>query len=151
MGTKSLIAIETNDRTFEAIYCHFDGYPDGVGKILLDHYQDPQKVKKLISLGDLSSLGPEIGEEHDFDDHDPAMCNFYGRDRGEDEVSATKSENMNELIEDAKNCFASYLYVFKQNNKWYWTVISRGMKKDKLKLLRAKDCQNNKTLERRER
>ena len=42
-----------------SIYCHFDGYIAGVGKTLLNHYTDPEKVNDLMRLGDLSSLGKE--------------------------------------------------------------------------------------------
>lgn len=66
MGTRSRIGLELPDGTFGSIYCHWDGYPGYNGKILLGHYSDPAKVEELISLGDLSSLGAEIGEKHDF-------------------------------------------------------------------------------------
>ena len=55
----------------ESIYCHFDGYPEGVGQTLLDHWTTLAKVNRLIKLGDLSSLGSEIGKKHDFDTHLP--------------------------------------------------------------------------------
>ena len=75
MSTRSRIGIvrDSNARKIvvESVYCHFDGYPDGVGQMLLDHWTDPAKVEHLISLGDLSSLGSEIGEKHDFDKHLP--------------------------------------------------------------------------------
>jgi len=37
MATRSNIAIENQDGTVSAIYCHFDGYIDGVGEILYEH------------------------------------------------------------------------------------------------------------------
>lgn len=61
----------------ESIYCHFDGYPEGVGQTLIDHWTDPKKVNRLIALGDLSSLGTVIGKKHDFDRHLP---DFYGEE-----------------------------------------------------------------------
>ena len=36
MSTRSYIGKKHNDDTFTAIYCHFDGYPEGVGQTLVD-------------------------------------------------------------------------------------------------------------------
>jgi len=61
-----------------------NGYPSNNGRILLDHYQDEDKIDTLLSLGALSSLGPEIGEQHDFEDKARSeWCMAYCRDRGE--------------------------------------------------------------------
>jgi hypothetical protein len=57
MSTRSRIGILNDDRSVTSIYCHFDGYPSGVGAILVAHYHDTVKVRELISLGDISSLG----------------------------------------------------------------------------------------------
>lgn len=60
MSTRSNIAILNNDGTVTAIYAHWDGYIDYNGRILSESYQEIEKVKKLISGGDLSSLYREI-------------------------------------------------------------------------------------------
>jgi hypothetical protein len=57
MATRSRIAIENQDGTVTSIYCHFDGYIDGVGKILQENYNTREKMEQLIDLGDISSLG----------------------------------------------------------------------------------------------
>ena len=73
----------------ESIYCHFDGYPEGVGAILDEHYADPAKLDALLALGDLSQLGAELGEPHNFDTHRGSdVCLFYGRDRDEHNVES---------------------------------------------------------------
>lgn len=83
MATRSSITIKELDGSVKSIYCHWDGYPEGVGKILDEHYTDLEKVRELIALGNLSSLGPEIGVKHDFEDRNYSMCLAYGRDRGD--------------------------------------------------------------------
>ena len=95
MSTRSRIGvIRTHDasgepETVESIYCHFDGYPEGVGAILADQYTDAAKVDALLALGAVSCLGAEIGEAHDFDSHrGNDTCLFYGRDRGEEGVAS---------------------------------------------------------------
>ena len=56
MSTRSMIGKMAPDGSVEAIYCHFDGCPAGVGRTLLDYYYG-SSVDELISLGDISSLG----------------------------------------------------------------------------------------------
>lgn len=57
MGTRSIIAITNPDFMISAIYCQLDGYPSGVGKLLLNHYTNPDDITRLMGLGDLSWLG----------------------------------------------------------------------------------------------
>lgn len=56
MATRSRIGMVNEDGTVSSIYCHWGGYPSNNGRILSEHYKDREKVKKLISLGDISSL-----------------------------------------------------------------------------------------------
>ena len=60
MGTRSTIALEFADGTVEQVYCHWDGYLEGNGAMLLQHYMDPFKVKKLLALGGFSSLEASV-------------------------------------------------------------------------------------------
>ncbi|KAF1294216.1 hypothetical protein [Candidatus Enterococcus leclercqii] len=68
MGTRSAIFKEQLDGTFLGIYCHWDGYIDGVGAILYKHYQNPEKIQQVIDQGKgLSCLGvkPEVLYEYE--------------------------------------------------------------------------------------
>lgn len=47
MGTRCLIGCRLNDG-IHSFYCHFDGYPEGVGKDLCFHYNSERKVRSLI-------------------------------------------------------------------------------------------------------
>src|SRR5689334_13390131 len=98
MSTRSDIIRQNLDGSYDKIYCHWDGYPSNNGKILLEHYADPQKVGALIALGDLSVLGPELGEKHLFEENRPGQCKAYGRDRGETGVSAVHFASAQELV-----------------------------------------------------
>lgn len=57
MSTRSGIALKQEDGTILWTYCHCDGYPAGVGRILNDHYATREQVEKLLALGEMSSLG----------------------------------------------------------------------------------------------
>jgi hypothetical protein len=117
MATRSAIGIELQGEV-RAVYCHWDGYvKNGVGETLLNHY-DFDKTLELISMGDLSSLGADIGSQHDFDTYNPKICTFYARDRGEFNPTKTFKD-----IDDFVNNFPiggiDYYYVLAKNAQWY--------------------------------
>ena len=62
MATRSIIAVSsTVSKKIESIYCHWDGYPKGVGVMLARSYPDIMNAQELIQNGDASSLGFTIG------------------------------------------------------------------------------------------
>jgi hypothetical protein len=68
MSTRSRIGIQNQDGSVSSIYCHFDGYPEGVGTTLNEHYSNRQKLNMLINLGDISIFGENVStmDEHSF-------------------------------------------------------------------------------------
>lgn len=107
------------------IWCRDDGYPEDVGATLYQHYNTWQKVKELIDGGDISSLGAEIGEKHDFDDswdrekEGKDWTHFYKRDRGLGDRGAIVSRDEDSYTEKAKNSNAEYAYLFDpSDNNW---------------------------------
>ena len=131
MGTRSTIALEFADGTVGQVYCHWDGYLSNNGKILLNSYTDPYKLRELIDQGDLSSLGSEIGAKHPFDN--PAsfgtpeyqaykgqygnMCKFYGRDRGETGVDARYFKDFADYEQNHQ--YEEYEYILRTDGVWY--------------------------------
>ena len=124
MSTRSRIAKENPDHTYTSIYCHWDGYPGYVGKVLKEYYKDEKKVSELISLGDLSSLGKEINpdptKKHNFDHPQPDVCTYYHRDRDEewDEVKPVESKTLDDLRVLAGDTWAEYIYVYTLDHEW---------------------------------
>lgn len=116
MSTRCMIGRANADGTITGIYCHYDGYLERVGRILAKHYTDAAKVDALMALGDISSLGAEIGEKHDFRARPDGQCNAYGRDRDEADVSARTFATMREFADDY-----SYAYLFTDGA---WTVFA---------------------------
>jgi hypothetical protein len=116
MATRSTIALEYADGTVDQIYCHWDGYLSHNGKILMEHWQDPFKVQKMMDMGALSALGRDIGEKHDFS-ADSSDCTFYGRDRGESEVSAKRFANFQDYLENHQ--YEEYEYILRTDRQWY--------------------------------
>lgn len=118
MGTRSTIAIQNEDGTVTGIYCHWDGYTSHNGRILQENYTDEAKVRELIALGDISSLGKTVGSKHDFDKAPDGECNAYGRDRGEKGVEAKTFDNHADLI---NHMGQEYDYLFTPSTGT-WTV-----------------------------
>lgn len=87
MSTRSVIAKKTTEG-YDAIYCHWDGYPSHHLPILTKHYNSDEKVDRLLENGSLSSLDEKCDkpEGHGFDNPIKGYCVYYGRDRGEKEV-----------------------------------------------------------------
>ena len=113
MGTRSFIGKQHQDGTVSGIYCHWDGYPDGVGATLQHHYTAPDKVDALLALGSISSLGPEIGEEHDFDTPHSTWTKAYHRDRGEDLEPPLVYDTLRDMLRSVSpDLGAEYAYVY---------------------------------------
>lgn len=121
MSTRSNIGIIHEDNTVSFIYCHSDGYVDYNGKMLFKHYQNLDKIYSLIELGDISSLGIEIGSKHDFDNCPENETNVYGRDRGETDTPPILVENK----EIAKSNMQEYMYLFNIKSS-RWIVSDHG-------------------------
>ena len=126
MGTRSRIGVMHGSKV-KSIYCHWDGYLEGVGATLLKHY-DSAKANHIVALGDMSSLQADIGEKHAFSKHDvPGIehrvhndewCTFYGRDRGEKGVEFKVAHSFEEFLEQCDNCGAEYYYIMRDST-WY--------------------------------
>ena len=90
MATRSNIAQLLPDGRVKVIYCHCDGYPEGVGRMLEKHYNTPDRVNDLMALGGLWQLrqylyptGPHIEGARE-----PRVTIALGRDCGEPDRQA---------------------------------------------------------------
>ena len=96
MSTRATIAVRRADRTYAAVYLHYDGYPEHTGEILMQSYQTETAAEELVSHGDLRCLNRETGEAERFSDGDPPA----------------KLPTNDSLIDFARNCGARFVYVF---------------------------------------
>ena len=121
MSTRSNIAIEDpKTKKVKVIYVHSDGYPYGVGKCLVDHWDNLEFASQLFNYGDASYLGDGIEE-----------CSFYGRDwdRKEDPAQEHRDEWMY-MHSMRGDVFIEYIYLFK-DNRWHVSTS---------KIIRPKDA-----------
>lgn len=129
MGTRSRIGVMHGDKC-KSVYCHWDGYLSHNGRILQEHY-DSSKANHLVALGDISSLGKEIGEKHAFSQFElraeevqaykeltENWTTFYGRDREEKDVDFQVSQSFDEFLELVEGTGAEYFYIMR-DGVWY--------------------------------
>ena len=62
MSTHSYIGVIEEDGTLKYVYCHSDGYPSYLGRMLLTYYNTPELATGLVNLGDLSMVRSMVRE-----------------------------------------------------------------------------------------
>jgi len=108
MATRSTIGVELPNGKVKGVYCHWDGYPSGVGDTLLSiDFKDANEVEEFINEGDRSTV-----------------CVSY-KDRGEDDYPPRIWEGVDEYFEsDLEN----WGYVYTQNGEWLVKDMYEGIK-----------------------
>lgn len=113
MGTRSRVAVMHGD-VCKSVYCHYDGYLDYTGRILLAHY-DSTAANLLVARGDNSGVKETIEE-----------MNFY-EDRTEEDddvqefINSTPwavAHTFEEFLEQVQGCGGEYYYVMR-DGVWY--------------------------------
>ena len=111
MATRSFISRINLDGSVTAIYCHFDGYPSGVGAALTSPWWSTSAaVSALLELGDISTLGRCI-----------ETTTAYHRDRGE-ELNIRQFESTAALLEAARAAGVEYVYTWSEG-RWQTTKV----------------------------
>lgn len=133
MGTRSRIGIEMPDHTVVSVYCHWDGYVEHNGKILVQHYLDRDDVQELIDGGSMSSLRTRGTWNHESplrDDegeyiHDAAGYLMYENDRDPQPLYHSERGDGEEPSHTSFDEFISgnlggeeYAYLFDLNDNW---------------------------------
>ena len=107
MGTRCLVGIELENNKYKYVYCQYDGYPENMGPILIDHYNDRKTINELLDRGDFSSLEPNI-EDIEFynDEKSPAII---------DDLDAVKDSGQ------------EFMYMFNLNDEWVCKLIPESV------------------------
>jgi hypothetical protein len=128
MATRSTIGVLNSDGSVTGVYCHWDGYPEYNGKLLMENYNTEAQVRELVELGSISSLGRQIGEKHPFSKFEEGVdialyelseqegwTTFYGRDRGEPDANAATFDNVEQFVSEFGEEY-NYLFI---NGTWF--------------------------------
>jgi len=107
MGTSAMIGIyNKSDGSVTASYCHYDGYVDGVGRTLFDHYNTMYDAEIAAKGGYISSL------ENDY---------LVSRKNAVHDDEAIPFSSVEEYLVKGENyAGADYLYLF-DGKAWFFT------------------------------
>jgi hypothetical protein len=120
MSTRSNIIVEHTDKTVKRVYCHFDGYLEGVGATLLEHYNTQELAEALVVPGDMSSLGEKCDKPkgHSYNTPVEGYTVYYGRDRGEDDVGGTVYPSIDAALAQEEG-WEEYVYLWRFQMGWF--------------------------------
>ena len=127
MSTNALVAVKEGDSN-TGIYVHWDGYPEALGKTLIEHYNTEVKVRGLISKGDALTIASTIPESE-----------FY-IDRGGD-WKGIKPRTFANVMDKIKNATYEYVYIFYPSvmkwdcyhvygDDWLYNVVEHNIGRD---------------------
>ena len=130
-ATRWNVAVEMPNGKVTAVYGHYDGYPQYVGKLLKKYYSQGGKVRDLVKLGKqgISTLDKSMkgGKDHSFNNPKDGETVFYGRDRGEKGNMTHTYKNKEEFGRKFGEEFG-YVWSMKER-KWYY-FDHRGNQKE---------------------
>jgi len=104
MGTRSRVGVMHGD-VCKSVYCHYDGYLEYTGKLLLQNYNSAA-ANELVARGDNSGVQVTVN-----------AMNFYS-ERGETDVSWQVAQTFEEFLEQVYNCGGEYYYIMR-DGEWY--------------------------------
>ena len=104
MGTRSRVGV-MHGTVCKSVYCHYDGYLEYTGKLLLENY-DSAKANELVSRGDNSGIQKTLD-----------VMNFYG-ERGETGVEWLTAQTFEEFLEQVEGNGCEYYYIMR-DGVWY--------------------------------
>ena len=104
MGTRSRVGV-MHGNVCKSVYCHYDGYLEYTGKLLLENYTS-SLANQLVARGDNSGVQKTLED-----------MNFYS-DRGETDVSWQVAHTFEEFLEQVDNCGGEYYYIMR-DGEWY--------------------------------
>ena len=120
MSTRSNIIVKLGDGQYKRVYCHFDGYPEGVSKTLVEHYNSQDRAETVVAPGDMSLLGARCDKPdgHSYNNRHPDCTVYYGRDRGEINVDGLVASTLTEAWPDQGTWTEFVVYVWDGQSWW---------------------------------
>lgn len=101
MSTHSIIIVPVEDK-WHAIYCHWDGHLNQVGKALVSNFNTQEAAEDLVALGDCSSIAGATNLDE---------VVAYTRDKGE-ASEGTDADIYDTLDEAIASNDEPYFYAF---------------------------------------
>lgn len=105
MSTRSFIGYRDENDKFVGMYCHYDGYPEHVGKILVEHHNSFTAAEAIVEGSQIRNF-----------DHDGTIVRFGDGDGAFEDY---------ESLEEVLSCGFDYAYVYSTNDNC-WKCYGRG-------------------------
>lgn len=110
MSTRSYIGVEDASGAVRAVYCHTDGYPEGVGSVLLRHYGDAGEAGDaaragLLARGDLYAMGKGAEDARGLGDGNSN--------------EAWPFASAEEFAEEVADSWPEFLYLYRVGAGWH--------------------------------
>lgn len=113
MSTHSTIAVQQPNGTVHQVYCHWDGYIEHTGLLLLDKYSFLELAQELVVGGDISLLGSCT---------DTTI--YYMRDKKETNLNPSVFTSLDDYYENAGMQEYNYLFA---NGEWRVKIGADGV------------------------
>tara|TARA_R110000824_G_scaffold386613_1_gene581594 strand:- start:547 stop:966 length:420 start_codon:yes stop_codon:yes gene_type:complete len=112
MSTRSNIVLLKENGACSAVYCHYDGYLEHNGKMLVDNYTSTEDVRALVAMGNIRSLKPTLDEMVEEDYEEPPQ-NF---------------KSLRAYMSQVDTLFIEFIYMWSEENESWW--VSRSVSKE---------------------
>lgn len=109
MATRSVIGVMFGD-VCKSVYCHWDGYLEGVGATLLESY-GRVGASELIACGNISSLHATIPDTKFFDD----------------DTEFLTANTFDEFLDQWSDSWIEYMYIMGMDEQWYVVRDNRSL------------------------
>jgi len=130
MSTRARIGVTSKrDNSLKAIFLHYDGYPASAGKTLFDYFNEENRIRDLIALGDLEALYPRLipdpSEPHTYLCPQPLVTVARKRDipNTHIETGAVAYADRKAYEELGTSLGEEYLYLF--DGIWYVYAVEK--------------------------
>lgn len=117
--TRFLIAKQVGENAYRTIAGLCDGYLEHTGAILLECYNSPEMVDKLLDLGNIRYLDKKLEPDISFPSGtvQKGVTIAFARDYGESNTAATIL-TLQEL--DSPGSWNEFIYIFTEMNQWVY-------------------------------
>ena len=125
-GGKNLCEPVVINEQYLAIYCHWDGYPSGVGAVLKEKFLDYHSVLNLVIGGACSAL------------HSASVRHYANREGEQwDYLKPTQGKTQKEVLEPFG--WSEYAYLFDEaRGGWVYKPLTQNYDKNGFKPLSVK-------------
>lgn len=117
MATRALIGYLDGNRNFTCTYNHYDGYPEGLGKALNDHYNSDEKAKFVANEGYISYI-----------DEDGSINSKYDEPANKMKLNGDWEDAQEEMAGKVDEYGGNYGYIWFEDAGEWTTIKNTGIR-----------------------